>query len=460
MLELSLATPNGNKSLTFLLDSGAQCSLLDLQAIRNCGLSFQSTERSLLSLGFNKAVRGYNVDTMLFMPDFSSASVNFFCMPSLNLTLTVYGICDSIAKLRELGVPLSGNVPRYNNDNIKIDGIIGNDILQKFSVFELQNVFNVKMLRVANGFVPIGSIESLLAEIDSEISKSIYSVPALPDSKAKYCIPTRNKFSCLDQLEINDDFNSNSCGSLSDCPSGSNQVSAIFRKRNNKKVKRKAKSLHVPKQYSSCVNFVLEPNKTYFSPLGEIFPDSVVEQGIENMYSLESVGVANETTSLYDEVEITKFKESIIFKDGHYHINIPWHVDLLEKVPSNYELAKVIAKKVSAKNGNLDVKYFDVFMEQKRLGIIEELGEPNDSNSHKWIPHRPIIREDPLVENSKIRPVFNCSLKIGSSPSLNEAAYPGTDLLNDLFSLLLYFRSNKYVLISDIAKAFLKYKIK
>ena len=77
MLEFSLATPNGNKSLTFLLVSGAQCSLLDLQAIRNCGLSLQSTERSLLSLGFNKAVRGYNVDTMLFMPDSSSASVNF-----------------------------------------------------------------------------------------------------------------------------------------------------------------------------------------------------------------------------------------------------------------------------------------------------------------------------------------------------------------------------------------------
>ena len=75
-----------------------------------------------------------------------------------------------------------------------------------------------------------------------------------------------------------------------------------------------------------------------------------------------------------------------------------------------------------------------------------------------WIPHKPVIRTEANV-TTKIRPVFNCSLKMGKSPSLNEAAFPGIDLMNNLLSLLLYFRSNFYVLLSDIAKAFLQIRL-
>ena len=40
-----------------------------------------------------------------------------------------------------------------------------------------------------------------------------------------------------------------------------------------------------------------------------------------------------------------------------------------------------------------------------------------------FIPHRPVIEMDDLT-TTKIRPVFNCSLKDGKSPSLNEMAFP------------------------------------
>ena len=48
---------------------------------------------------------------------------------------------------------------------------------------------------------------------------------------------------------------------------------------------------------------------------------------------------------------------------------------------------------------------------------------------------------------------------MGKAPSLNEAAFPGIDLMNNLLSLLLYFRSNFYVVLSDIAKAFLQIRL-
>ena len=60
---------------------------------------------------------------------------------------------------------------------------------------------------------------------------------------------------------------------------------------------------------------------------------------------------------------------------------------------------------------------------------------------------------------TKIRPVFNCSLKTGGSCFLNEASYPGINLINDMLNLLLLFKTNKYVLLADIRKAFLMIKL-
>ena len=46
---------------------------------------------------------------------------------------------------------------------------------------------------------------------------------------------------------------------------------------------------------ATMVNFVLHPNKSYFSPLESLFPDSAVEHGLEQMFSLDSVGCIDES---------------------------------------------------------------------------------------------------------------------------------------------------------------------
>ena len=43
--------------------------------------------------------------------------------------------------------------------------------------------------------------------------------------------------------------------------------------------------------------------------------------------------------------------------------------------------------------------------------------------------------------------------------ALNEAAFPGIDLMNNLLSLLLYFRTNEFVILADIMKAFLQIRL-
>ena len=148
-----------------------------------------------------------------------------------------------------------------------------------------------------------------------------------------------------------------------------------------------------------------------------------------------------------------RFRDGISFKDGHYHVELPWYQDNIDLVPSNNFVAlKVLGRTIDLlKRKGLVNKHQEVFDKQLEDGIIEEVKvNPSDYDNHIWIPHRPIIRTEEQV-TSKIRPVFNCSLKSDKAlPSLNEAAYPGIDLMGSILKLLFYFRTNKTVMLSDI----------
>ena len=144
-----------------------------------------------------------------------------------------------------------------------------------------------------------------------------------------------------------------------------------------------------------------------------------------------------------------------LFRMDTYYVHLPWNKDLVKQVPSNLKVSLAVADRVykNLEKQNIANAYEKVFEQQESLGIIEPVNQK--TSDQIWIPHRPVIRNETSV-TTKIRPVFNCSLKMGKAPSLNEAAFPGIDLMNNLLSLLLYFRSNFYVVLSDIAKAFLQ----
>ena len=101
----------------------------------------------------------------------------------------------------------------------------------------------------------------------------------------------------------------------------------------------------------------------------------------------------------------------------------------------------------------------EVFHQQEHKGIIERFEVvPEDFTKHIWIPHRPIFKTNEQT-TTKIRPVFNYSLKANGKYSLNETAYPGMNLMGDMLELLLIFRTNKYVMFADTRKAFLMFKL-
>ena len=219
------------------------------------------------------------------------------------------------------------------------------------------------------------------------------------------------------------------------------------------------------KRTKTMINLVMDPLKSYFNPLDHILEDSEVDNGLEHLFSLESMGIKVDSKELvsFDKEQIDKFRDGIEFKDGFYNVELPWYPDKVDLVPSNHFVAlKVLDRTIKhLKQKGLTAKYQEVFYKQLEDGIIEEIKvSPSDYDKHVWIPHRPVIRMEEQV-TTKIRPVFNCSLKTNKElPSLNEAAYPGIDLMGSLLKLLFYFRTNKIVMLSDIKQAFLMVKLK
>ena len=317
---------------------------------------------------------------------------------------------EVISNLACKGVPLAvqyeGGLPP---EIVEIDGLMGADVLQNLSMTRTVECMKGIAWEFANGLVPYGDANNFL------FPRQISVLPSFSSSRP-------------------DTFNNYN---------------------------------HIISRYAKCpethVNFVMNPKSSYPDPSQCLFPENSVERNLDMMFQTKGLGIDSKENAItdYDFVKIKDFEDSIKFEDGQYNVKLPWHEDVLEKVPSNHNVALTVMDRVSKKleKDNLMDDYVKVFKEQEEEGIIERIEvDPQKYADYTWIPHRPIIKTEQQV-TTKIRPVFNCSLKIHNSPSLNEAAYPGVNLMTDMIKLLLYFRSNKFTMISDIRKAFLMIKL-
>ena len=324
----------------------------------------------------------------------------------LNMPQYVEVISNLACKGVPLAVQYEGGLPL---EIVEIDGLMGVDVLQNLSMTRTVVCMKGIAWEFPNGLVPYGDANNFL------FPRQISVLPSLSSSRP-------------------DTFNNYN---------------------------------HIISRYAKCpethVNFVMNPKSSYPDPLQRLFPESSVGRNLDMMFQTEGLGIDSKENAItdYDSVKIKDFEDSIEFEDGHYNVKLPWHEDVLEKVPSNHNVALTVMDRVSKKleKDNLMNDYIKVFKQQEEEGIIERIEvDPQKYADCTWIPHRPIIKTEQQVA-SKIRPVFNCSLKTHNSPSLNEAAYPGVNLMTDMTKLLLYFRCNKVTMISDIRKAFLMIKL-
>ena len=404
-MTLQLKNGKRRRRVRCLIDGGSQRSYLSENAAKD--LSWDVEQLYALEMEVSTYI-GQGIKTFKQMSTGVKLNNKLIFVPllvdkTLNIEYEAPGLTQVVNNFKQRNIQLLDETYYQNNDHdmVKVDMLIGIDIIQHLVPAHYKEILGGTCFVFNNKIAPVGNVFDFLnSEQEKVVRSSMCNNPYQLDKKTK-----------------------------------------------------------------TLVNLVMDPLKSYFNPLENILEDSDIDNGLEYIFSLESLGIKQDNKELvnFDQEQIDKFKEGISFEEGHYSVKLPWFPDKINKVPSNHYVAlKVLDKTIQQlKAKGLTSQYQEVFEKQLSDGIIEEFTvNPSNFDQYVWIPHRPVIKTEEQV-TTKIRPVFNCSLKTKKEfPSLNEAAYPGIDLMGSILKLLLYFRTNKIVLLSDIKQAFLMIRLK
>ncbi|GAB1860689.1 hypothetical protein CAJAP_01768 [Camponotus japonicus] len=103
---------------------------------------------------------------------------------------------------------------------------------------------------------------------------------------------------------------------------------------------------------------------------------------------------------------------------------------------------------------NLKSQYVAFMREYLSLGHMKLIDETNDNKNLPicYLPHHCVLR--PLNETTKLRVVFDALCKGSNGISLNDTLMVGPTVQQDLFSIILRFRTFQFVFSADITKMY------
>lgn len=405
---ISLKIGNGAQSryLNFLLDTGSDLSLINDKLAKPFAKCIKRTKKKIACFQTELNLTCNEINLAITGTNSKTVTCKMLSVPHFNIKYNLPNLKDSLSKYchYNLSPSFKRSVDSIRHSELKVHGILGVDLLPLLLKFSIVQKDNGSFVEVGDGLVPVGSVDATLG--------------------VHYCNST-NKESPRVRKQRKRSKLKNSKNSVKACESAT------------------------PSQICYAMKQVFDTKNRF-----DILPDFVAGH-LEDQFS-----IANHYGEDSDKVppnNYETFKHNITFKKGKYSVKVPFQQDILDKVPDSYSVCKVLAKKVYHKLANDQQRddYFDYFKDQCQNKIITPLESNFNLAEHRFVPHRPVIREDPLVKTTKLRAVFNCSFRHGNKPSLNDCVQFPQDSIKDLVDLFLYFRSNRYFVTADIEKAFL-----
>ena len=412
IVSLTIGSNQNNRQLNFLIDTGSQVSLVNQTLAAPFSKIIQKSTKEFACFNNTFQLNCSTIKTQLSGPLNKPVSCELIAVQGFNIKYVVpqlKRLVEEQKKIKRISPSFLKCVESIRNGELKVHGLLGVDLVAQLVRFSIVSSDTCCFAEVGDGLVPMGSVASPLhVHCVEQVSTT---TSALQSARRKQRKPPKgNRFKGCQKASKN--------------------------------------------EVCSAVHQMCITTRNRF----DVLPDFAAEHMQQQLTVANSYGESEDDKPLND---FNHFKNNITFKNNKYQVKVPFQPDILQKVPSNYSVCKVLAKKVHQKLPSTELKnqYFDYFQDQVQNDIITPLEENFDISSHKFIPHRPIFREDPLVKTTKIRGVFNCSFRNGKSPSLNDCVEFPQDSMKDLVDLFLYFRANKYFLTADIKQAFLNVKL-
>ncbi|XP_064621089.1 uncharacterized protein LOC135483944 [Lineus longissimus] len=181
-------------------------------------------------------------------------------------------------------------------------------------------------------------------------------------------------------------------------------------------------------------------------------------------WETEHIGILpNEKNQHLSELEteaLRQHKEKTIkIKDG-YETGLLKHPEWKDKIlKSNKQQAMRRLGSLEQrlkKDPTLSARYQEQINELIKKGRAERVSEEKEPEDRSvwYLPHHPVVREDKTT--TKVRIVFDGSMRGRDGVSLNDTLLPGPALQPDLPGVLMRFRRHRIALIADIEKMFLQ----
>ncbi|XP_072392197.1 uncharacterized protein [Diabrotica undecimpunctata] len=185
---------------------------------------------------------------------------------------------------------------------------------------------------------------------------------------------------------------------------------------------------------------------------------------IRQFFEVEEVTPSVKISSSEDLAEQIFTETTQILPSGRFQVKLPLISETAHKMLGNsYNMARKrfisLANKL-LKHENVYSQYKAFINEYVSLGHAKKvpLSLTNVHLENKYfLPHHSVIKEESLT--TKLRVVFDGSMKSSSGYSLNDILLKGKTLQPELFDILLRFRLYTYVFTSDIQKMYRQVQI-
>ncbi|XP_022835967.1 uncharacterized protein LOC111363382 [Spodoptera litura] len=170
----------------------------------------------------------------------------------------------------------------------------------------------------------------------------------------------------------------------------------------------------------------------------------------------ESEDIPSELDSISNDEHCEKYftETTQRLSNGRYVVKMPMSDNYREKLGSSKPQA--IAQFLQLEKKMVRQEHFAKLYKQFISDYIElDHMKPALESNHQiqaYLPHHGVIRE--CSTTTKLRAVFNASMKTDSGFSLNDLMEKGPNLQKDILSLVIKWRSYKYVLTADIEKMY------
>ena len=186
------------------------------------------------------------------------------------------------------------------------------------------------------------------------------------------------------------------------------------------------------------------------------FTSETMESDLRKFWELEEVP---ESLSLTEEEERCEkhFASSHCRRsDGRYVVRLPFKQNTVTDFVNSFQIASRSLERLEnrlSKDVKLEEAYSQFLREYERMGHMAPVSDTENCESPVYyMPHHPVLRETSTT--SPLRVVFNASCVTSSGFSLNDLLLTGPKLQSDLPSILLRWRTHRFVFIADIAKMF------